>query len=132
MVFHTVLPTYGPGALKNREDMKILGTDQEKSLYEPQEFFWRKLGQDCASNGVCVDMFLFPNSYIDIATVGIVHAIDNLGCVSSLSGGEIFLYPNFDATKDGMKFGNDLKYLLSRTFGFDALLRLRVSNGILF
>ena len=31
-----------------------------------------------------------------------------------------------------MKFGNDLKYLLSRSFGFDALLRLRASNGIYF
>jgi protein transport protein SEC24 len=66
-------------------------------------------------------MFIFPTSYIDVATVG---------CISALTGGDIFLYPNFDATKDGMKFGNDLKYLVSRTFGYDALLRLRVSNGL--
>ena len=72
IVFQTVLPSYGPGALKNRDEMKILGTDQEKSLYEPQEFYWRKLGQDCASNGVCVDMFLFPSTYVDVATIGML------------------------------------------------------------
>jgi protein transport protein SEC24 len=52
------------------------------------------------------------------------------GCLSALSGGDIHFYPNFDATKDGMRFANDLKSHLSRTFGFDALLRLRVSNGL--
>ena len=40
------------------------------------------------------------------------------------------LYVNFDAAKDGMRFANDLKGHVSRTFGFDALLRLRVSNGL--
>jgi protein transport protein SEC24 len=29
-----------------------------------------------------------------------------------------------------MRFANDLKYQLSRSFGFDAVLRVRVSNGL--
>jgi protein transport protein SEC24 len=70
IVFQTALPSFGPGALKNREDVKILGTDKERSMYEPQEFFWRKMGQDCASNAVCVDLYLFPNTYTDVATIG--------------------------------------------------------------
>ena len=53
-----------------------------------------------------------------------------IGCLSSLTGGEITFYPEFDPQRDCMKFANDLKYLLSRPFGYDALLRVRVSNGL--
>ena len=70
MIFQTSLPNYGPGVLKPREDAKILGTDKERSLYEPQEFFWRKIAQDCSQAGICIDSFLFPTSYIDVATIG--------------------------------------------------------------
>ena len=69
-VFHTALPTYGPGTLKSREDVTLLGTDKERSLYESQDYFWKKLGQNCALNGVCVDTYFFRNAYIDVATVG--------------------------------------------------------------
>ena len=53
--------------------MKLLGTDKEKSLYEPQEFFWKKMGQQYAVQGIFVDMFLFSNGnngYLDVATIG--------------------------------------------------------------
>ncbi len=70
LIFQTKLPTIGPGALKNREDLKLLGTDKERQLYEPQEYFWKKYGENLAAAGVCVDMFLFPTAYIDVATVG--------------------------------------------------------------
>ena len=120
-MFQTSLPTTGPGALKMREDPKILGTDKERTLYEPQEFFWRKLGQDCAKAGISVDLFLFPNAYIDIAT---------LGSLSSFTGGETYCYTNFDVMKDGIKFAEDLKRAAGRPFGYEALLRVRCSNGL--
>ncbi|KAJ3185503.1 COPII coat Sec23p-Sfb3p heterodimer component [Geranomyces variabilis] len=120
-VFQTMLPTFGPGQLKNREDAKLFGTEKERTLYEPQEYFWPKLGQDCAADGISVDMFLFPTSYMDIATVG---------SVSALSGGELFVYPNFEVGRDGLRVARDLQNSLTRTFGFDALLRVRVSNGL--
>ncbi|RKO83219.1 Sec23/Sec24 trunk domain-containing protein, partial [Blyttiomyces helicus] len=121
IIFQTSLPTVGPGALKNREDIKLLGTDKERNLYEPQEYFWKKLGQDCCTAGISVDLFLFPNAYIDIATIG---------ALSSLTGGETFNYTSFDGQRDGLKFSEDLKTLLRRTFGYEALLRIRVSNGL--
>jgi protein transport protein SEC24 len=114
------LPNRGLGILQNRDDPKILGTDKENSLFEPQEFFWSKLGKEAAVNGVSVDMYLFPSGYIDVATVG---------SLAALSGGDIYMYSDFDANKQGMKFANDLQRALSRTFGFDALLRVRTSNG---
>ncbi|KAJ3293514.1 COPII coat Sec23p-Sfb3p heterodimer component [Borealophlyctis nickersoniae] len=120
-IFQTALPTSGPGALKNREDVKLLGTDKERALYEPQEYFWKKIGQDYSQAGVCVDMFLFPTAYIDVATIG---------ALSALTGGETYTYVNFDTARDGPKFVGDLKHCLYRTFGYDALLRVRVSTGL--
>ncbi|KAK5666067.1 COPII coat Sec23p-Sfb3p heterodimer component [Batrachochytrium dendrobatidis] len=120
-IFQTALPTFGPGALKNREDVKILGTDKERQLYESQEYFWKKLAQDCTTNGIGVDTYLFPNAYIDVATVGMLSAV---------TSGDTYLYMNFDANKDGEKFINDMQRALFRSYGFDALLRVRVSDGL--
>ncbi|KAJ3125731.1 Protein transport protein Sec24C [Nowakowskiella sp. JEL0407] len=121
-IFHTVLPTTGPGALKPREDPKILGTDKEKSLYEPAEYFWRKSAVDCTQSGVSIDLYLFPNNaYVDVASIG---------SLSTLTGGDCYMYPGFDYARDANKFGNDLKKNLSRFFGYDALLRIRCSNGL--
>ena len=69
---------------------------------------------------------LMQQPLVPFDTLGI---FSQIGCLSALSGGDLYMYPSFDAARDGMKFANDLKYQLSRTFGFDALLRLRVSNG---
>lgn len=115
------LPSIGPGPLKPREDPKLFGTDKEKTLFEPAEYFWKKCGQDFASCGVSVDMYLFPTSYIDVATIGIL---------SQLTGGTLYNYTNFETTKDGLKFKNDLKRALTSTFVYDCLLRVRCSNGI--
>lgn len=120
-IFQTSLPTFGMGHLKNRDDPKLLGTDKERTLFEPQEYFWKKLGQECAINGVNVDSYFFPSSYIDLATIG---------ALSALSGGDSFIYSNFDANRHGSKFANDMQRTLARTFGYDALLRVRVSHGL--
>ncbi|KAI8615643.1 Sec23/Sec24 trunk domain-containing protein [Chytriomyces sp. MP71] len=120
-LFQTSLPMHGPGALKNREDAKLLGTDNEKKLYEPQEYFWRKMGEDYSKFGICVDLFLFPNAYIDVATVG---------CLSTITGGDLYVYTNFDAGRDGHKFVEDVKKIGRRNFGFEGLLRVRCSDGL--
>ncbi|KAJ3068826.1 COPII coat Sec23p-Sfb3p heterodimer component [Podochytrium sp. JEL0797] len=120
-MFQTSLPTHGPGALKNREDVKLLGTDNEKKLYEPQEYFWRKMGEDYSKYGISVDLFLFPSAYIDVATIG---------SLSSITGGDLYVYTNFDAARDGYRFMEDLKKVGRRNFGFEGLLRVRCSDGL--
>lgn len=52
----------------------------------PQVTVYNTLGQDCVSAGCSVDLFVFNNSYIDLATIG---------QVSRLSGGEIYKYTYF-------------------------------------
>lgn len=88
LVFHSSLPIAAgaPGQLKNREDRKLLGTEKEKTILQPQCTSYNNLGQDCVMSGVSVDLFLMNNSYIDIATIG---------QISRMTGGEIYKYTYF-------------------------------------
>ncbi|KAG4094588.1 Sec23/Sec24 trunk domain-containing protein [Neocallimastix lanati (nom. inval.)] len=120
-LFASSIPSYGPGTLRVRQDNKLLGTDKERSLYEPQDNWYKQIAQKCATGGITVDTFLLPTEFIDVATVGIL---------STLTGGKIFFYPQFDQTKDSIRYINDIIYSLRRSFGYDALLRVRASDGL--
>ena len=52
----------------------------------PQNNSYNNLGQECVKVGCSVDLFIFNNSYVDIATIGEV---------SRLTGGEIYKYTYF-------------------------------------
>ncbi|XP_053957930.1 protein transport protein Sec24C [Anastrepha ludens] len=122
LVFNSTLPiAEGRGKLKNRDDRKLLGTEKEKTVLTPQSVAYNTLGQECVQNGVSVDLFLFNNSYIDIAT---------LGQVSRLSGGEVYKYTYFQADLDGNRLVEDIIKNVSRPIAFDAVMRVRTSAGI--
>ncbi|XP_076007622.1 protein transport protein Sec24C isoform X2 [Genypterus blacodes] len=121
-VFHTSLPiAEAPGKLKNREDKKLIGTDKEKSLFQPQVGFYNTLAKECVAQGCCVDLFLFPNQYVDIATLGVVPVS---------TGGSIYKYTYFQAQTDKERFLNDLRRDVQKPVGFDAVMRVRTSTGI--
>lgn len=90
LVFHSTLPVAeAPGKLKNRDDRKMLGTEKEKTILTPQCTLYNNLGQDCVQAGCGVDLFVFNNSYIDLATIG---------QVSRLTGGEVYKYTYFQVS----------------------------------
>jgi len=117
LIFHSSLPIAdAPGKLKNRDDRKVLGTDKEKTVlgmtvifidtftyYDfhmpiiimilffavPQNNFYNTLGQKCVSVGCSVDLFIFNNSYVDIATIG---------QICRVTGGEIYKYTYFQVS----------------------------------
>ncbi|XP_026770806.3 protein transport protein Sec24C isoform X1 [Pangasianodon hypophthalmus] len=121
-VFHTSLPiAEAPGKLKNREDKKLVGTDKEKTLFQPQVSFYGNLAKDCVAQGCCVDLFLFPNQYVDVATLGVVPIS---------TGGSIYKYTYFQAQSDQERFLNDLRKDVQKQVGFDAVMRVRTSTGI--
>merc|ERR1719354_1519681 len=122
IVFHHNLPVAeAPGKLKNRDDRKCLGTDREKTVLTPQTKFYNDLGQECVSVGCSVDLFLFNNAYIDVATV-------SQECVSV--GCSVYKYTYFQPDLDGERFINDLKRNVSRNIVFDAIMRVRTSTGV--
>ncbi|XP_077406718.1 protein transport protein Sec24C isoform X4 [Vanacampus margaritifer] len=121
-VFHTSLPiAEAPGKLKNREDKKLIGTDKEKSLFQPQGGFYNTLAKECVAQGCCVDLFLFPNQYVDVATLAVVPVS---------TGGSVYKYTYFQAQSDQERFLNDLRRDVQKPIGFDAVMRVRTSTGI--
>ncbi|KAJ8250554.1 hypothetical protein COCON_G00224760 [Conger conger] len=121
-IFHSSLPiAEAPGKLKNREDKKLIGTDKEKSLFQPQTSFYGNLAKECVSQGCCVDLFLFPNQYLDVATLGVVPVS---------TGGSVYKYTYFQAASDSERFLNDLRRDVQKNIGFDAVMRVRTSTGI--
>ncbi|KAA0724984.1 Protein transport protein [Triplophysa tibetana] len=121
-IFHSSLPiAEAPGKLKNREDKKLVGTDKEKSLFQPQVGFYNTLAKECVAQGCCVDLFLFPNQYVDVATLGVV---------PTSTGGSIYKYTYFQAPTDQERFLNDLRRDVQKPMGFDAVMRVRTSTGI--
>lgn len=51
------------------------------------------LGQECVGSGVSVDLFIFNNSYIDLATIG---------QVARLTGGEVYKYTYFQVNTSNL------------------------------
>ncbi|KAI0237798.1 Protein transport protein Sec24C [Lamellibrachia satsuma] len=121
-VFHTTMPLAdAPGKLRNRDDRKLLGTEKEKTILIPQSSFYTKLGQECVAVGCGVDLFLFPNSYIDVATIAEV---------PRLTGGTLYKYSYFQADLDGERFLTDLTSQVKKSVAFDVIMRVRTSTGI--
>ncbi|XP_017774073.1 PREDICTED: protein transport protein Sec24C [Nicrophorus vespilloides] len=122
LVFHSTLPSAeAPGKLKNRDDRKLLGTDKERTILQPQNQVYNQLGQDCVGSGCSVDLFLFNNAYVDVATIG---------QVARLTGGEVYKYTYFQADLDGERLVNDIITNISRPIAFDAIMRVRTSTGV--
>ncbi|XP_054838382.1 protein transport protein Sec24C isoform X2 [Eublepharis macularius] len=121
-IFHTSLPiAEAPGKLKNRDDKKLINTDKEKTLFQPQTSFYSNLAKECVAQGCCVDLFLFPNQYLDVATLGVV---------PYQTGGSVYKYAYFQVETDQERFLNDLRRDVQKEVGFDAVMRVRTSTGI--
>lgn len=123
MVLTASLPSVGPGALKNREDPKLLGTAKESTLLAAASSFYKTFPIDCSRSQVSVDMFLFASSYTDVAT---------LSCLPRYTGGQTFFYPAFHAgrTEDAVKLSHELSEVLASPISYEAVLRLRATKGI--
>jgi len=52
----------------------------------PQGNYYMNMAKECVSNGVSIDLFLFPNSYIDVATIGLM---------VTQTGGQVYRYSYF-------------------------------------
>ncbi|KAJ9098064.1 hypothetical protein QFC19_006499 [Naganishia cerealis] len=108
------------GALAGLDPL-LYGTDKEKSLYSPAIPFWRNTAEELAESGVGVNTFMFPERYIDAASVGIL---------STVTGGSVFFHPRFDATRDRFRVHDEIKRVLVRDIAYNVAIRIRCSNGL--
>ncbi|ORX50100.1 hypothetical protein DM01DRAFT_1337773 [Hesseltinella vesiculosa] len=119
----STLPNIGTGALKSREDVKLLGTPKESTLLNPASPFYKSFAVDCSRSQIACDMLIFGGQYADVAT---------LSCLPHYTGGQTYYYPGFNAsrTEDALKFAHEFSELLSEQIGLEAVIRIRASRGL--
>ncbi|ORY21598.1 hypothetical protein BCR39DRAFT_553330 [Naematelia encephala] len=117
------LPSLGEGALKARDDPKLLGTSKESSLLNSASSFYKTFAIECSSKQVSVDMFLFSASYTDVAT---------LSALPRYTAGQTYLYPGFNASRaeDAIKFSTEFGKVLAMPIGLEGVIRVRATRGI--
>ena len=125
VVLSASLPSVGGGRLKVREAAKMLGSDAEYTLLAPDAGdagnFYKAKAVDFSRQQISVDTFLFAHSYVDVATVG---------ALSRYTAGQVYYYPGFTAAADGERLAADLARDLTRTTGFEAVMRIRCTKGV--
>ncbi|XP_068656731.1 protein transport protein SEC23 D-like isoform X2 [Aristolochia californica] len=111
-------PDYGAGQLDTRrygEQYASKGEDADCALLPEQTPFYKELAAVAVQSGVCVDIFAVTNEYTDLAS---------LKFLSIESGGSLFLYSNTDDST----LPQDMYRMLSRSYAFRCILRLRTSS----
>ncbi|XP_019239290.1 PREDICTED: protein transport protein Sec24-like At4g32640 [Nicotiana attenuata] len=125
LVFQSVLPSTGIGALSAREAegrTNVSAAEKEAhKLLQPADKTLKTMAIDFAEYQVCVDVFLTTQSYVDIASISVI---------PKTTGGQVYYYFPFSALADSAKLYNDLRWNITRPQGFEAVMRVRCSQGI--
>ncbi|KAH8829288.1 Sec23/Sec24 trunk domain-containing protein [Flagelloscypha sp. PMI_526] len=122
IIYQSTMPTTGAGAVMgNRNEQALRETDDEKKLYVPRNDTWPVIADECASEGVGVTMFLGHAKFIDVGSIG---------CVSTLTGGDIFFHPRFEPERDGPIMESELRRVVTRMTGYNCIMRVRTSTGV--
>lgn len=117
-------PTMGPGALRDRADNSILGTDRERAVLRPETSFYRELAVSMSKAQIGCDFFICvppPTHHIDLAS---------LLPAAKFTGGEIFYCPNFNAAVDAPRLQLAINRTLARESGLEAVMRIRAAKGV--
>ncbi|KAK2630831.1 hypothetical protein QOZ80_UnG0724770 [Eleusine coracana subsp. coracana] len=122
LVFQSVLPSTGIGSLSAREaegrSNISMAEKEAHKLLQPVDKNLKTMALEFAKYQVCVDVFLATQSYVDIASISVVPNTTGL------------LLLSFSALSDPAKLFNDLRWNISRPQGFEAVMRVRCSQGL--
>ncbi|XP_051896705.1 protein transport protein Sec24C-like [Pristis pectinata] len=115
-IFHTSLPTVAAqGTLRNHN------TKKQQLLFQPRSSYYQTLAKQCVQQGCCVDLFLFSDQYVDMAS---------LVLVTFKTGGNLYNYSNFKAERDAEQFQGDLQRNVEKVLGFNAVMNVHARKGI--
>ena len=120
-VFQSAMPTLGDGALKPRENVRLMGTPNEVNVLKPEISWYKDTAIEFSRAQISVDMYLFPNQYIDVAA---------LSELPKVTAGALNTYVGFNVTTDGPKFESRLCRNLTQETAFEAVLRIRCTKGM--
>ena len=120
-IFQGSLPSLGEGRLKHRENPRLLGTEKEHTLFHAEEPFYKAKAVEFSKYHVCCELFLTAAQYTDVAA---------LSGLSKHTGGQLYYYPAFNAQLHAPKLKSELTHCLTRTTGFEAVMRVRCTRGM--
>mmetsp|Transcript_20221 Transcript_20221/g.62521 ORF Transcript_20221/g.62521 Transcript_20221/m.62521 type:complete len:998 (-) Transcript_20221:465-3458(-) len=125
-VFISSLPSIGEAALVAREQQQAYGTDQERFLLRAEQTngepsWYETRAVEFSRLQICVELFLTSPSYTDVATLGVLPKI---------TAGQLYYFPAFLSSCDGMKLSAELRHVLTRPTGFEAVMRVRCTRGL--
>jgi protein transport protein SEC24 len=120
-VFQSIMPNLGDGALKPREQPGIMGTPNEVNLLKPQVTWYKDTAIEFSRQQICVEMFLFPYQYMDLAA---------LGELPRYTSGSLFSYVSFNKARDGPRFEEQLLKTLTQNTALEAVMRIRCTKGV--
>lgn len=124
VLFAASRPTSGPGALRDRGDQSLLGTDRERAILRPDISFYRQIAVEMSKSQIACDLFLCPpppGLYMDLATIA---------QMTKFTGGELFYAPSFDAPRDAPRLQLAVNRMLARETGFEAVMRIRATKSV--
>ncbi|KAE8038073.1 hypothetical protein FH972_010617 [Carpinus fangiana] len=125
LVFQSVLPSTGIGSLSAREAEGrtniSAGEKEAQKLLQPADKTLKTMALQFAKYQVCVDLFITTQTYVDIASISVI---------PRTTGGQVYYYYPFSALSDSAKLYNDLRWNVTRPQGFEAVMRVRCSQGI--
>ncbi|KAA8541400.1 hypothetical protein F0562_025363 [Nyssa sinensis] len=125
LVFQSVLPSVGIGALSTRESEGRTnissGEKEAHKLLQPADKTLKMMAVELAEYQVCVDVFITTQTYVDIASISVI---------PRTTGGQVYYYYPFSALTDPAKLYNDLRWNVTRPQGFEAVMRVRCSQGL--
>ncbi|CAN1765018.1 Protein transport protein Sec24-like At4g32640 [Linum perenne] len=120
-----ILPSIGLGALSAREaegrSNLSTGDKEAHKLLQPADKVLKDMAVEFAEYQVCVDVFITTKTYVDIASISVIPKV---------TGGQIYYYHPFSVVSDSVKLCNDLRWNVTRPQGFEAVMRVRCSQGI--
>lgn len=123
LVLLNSLPNLDDGSLTIREDPSSLGTPKESALLKPAILFYKNLAVSCSPVHLSIDLFVFNTQYADIASL--------IGC-AKYTGGSLYHFPSFSGSRaeDMDKLTAELRAVLTRPLGLEAVVRIRASRGL--
>ncbi|KAL1541771.1 Protein transport protein Sec24B [Salvia divinorum] len=125
LVFQSILPSIGIGSLSAREaegrSNISTGEKEPHKLLQPVDKTLQTMATEFAEYQVCVDLFITTQTYVDVASLSVV---------PRTTGGQVYYYHPFSALSDLAKLSNDLRWNVTRPQGFEAVMRVRCSEGI--
>ncbi|KIY61276.1 vWA-like protein [Cylindrobasidium torrendii FP15055 ss-10] len=113
ILFQLTMPKIGAGALpEHPSEMELIDTSDQKTLYKARDLTWARVDEECANEGIGVDVFLMNRKYVDVGSLGTID-----------------FPPRFDAVRDAAIFKAQLQRLFRRNVGYNCTPTVRTSKG---